>query len=407
MAPVLQTSNGSYVDRPDVVKKAKPKLTFKEVGDCFIKFLMLADVSFTGKEKLPIVTPFVHRRGTPESSTIPISQNYYTVTCRLKDITVDGQPIYIVTIPGQVTKMENRQKNRLVALCNQYNILVFDEVDWKGAGLDISEKKWLKSLGRGALKRLANKLFSKISDLKGEVANKFSLNDVYRSIETNTVSSNRDRVVVRLSKQVLRARTGIRKERLSNKFNIKDSHLPALNAISEMSFESLKWAETIVDEVINTHVKGIDLKRNVYKEFFRRNSGKVTLHDKELLAAFVMAKLKSKHSNLKIVNLGYGALKIQNKKTFQTLTLVFSSSTSKRNNALKLNKSLGDNLLNSLLFNIHIGARTAGSFRPSSISSYAILTKGAKKSYTYNSGDKLPLVSEGKFTLWSDLNHEI
>jgi hypothetical protein len=404
---VIQTNTGTYVDRPDIAKNVKPALTLKEVNDCVIKFLMLAEIPFSGKETLPLITEFVYRKGTRYSESMSISQNSYTVTCKLTGIKVDGKPVYIVVIPETLTELNNRHRNKLIKLVEQYKIVILDYGDWHSAGLDISDKKWLKPLNRRALKSLARKIFNKIAKL-GDVTSDITLNQVFESINNNTGRKS-------LEKENFNLKCKVRELFIREKFNVEDTHSKVIQAMTRLNSDSLSFIAKTCDDAVGD-LGDVDLKKKRFKDLFRLKNGKVTFLDKELIASYVYSTIDcKKNKNIDIENLGYGVLRIRNKRTFQVVTLAFTCSSSKGARPLALPKGVVDKIRGSLLFNIHVIVPRSGS-KVSEVVSYVILAdgrKGVKGSYSFTGKDKLPVYHSfrkgglSRYTLWSFINDGI
>jgi hypothetical protein len=335
----LSSASPASVDRPDVTKSAaKPELSFKEVKDSLFKFLMQAGVPFSEAEKLPIKTTLVKKektdnfvwkfdsRGRRYSAREEIehefnleNHTFYKITCKLKDLTVNNLPVYVVTIPTKFEDMEQWKKNKIITIKKQHNIIIFDEYDWAKLNLDISDKNWLAPLTKGVLKSWARILFKKISQLGGEVSSKYNLNDLFSNIERNTktTKNNQSSEQLYLDRiQQLRLKLIEQELKYSSNFSLQPTHKKILSSFTELDLSSLLWIEDTLDLVVDC-ISQVNLRQSKYKEHFRQANGKISPANSEVFASVVYDLLGKARRSLFIQNLGYGVLKIQNKTTFQ------------------------------------------------------------------------------------------
>jgi hypothetical protein len=328
------------IDRPDVIKRqGSPTLTFKEIKDALFKFLMQTEIRFASFEKVNLPVEF--RSKTDGTSFIINNTTYYTVTCRLLDIKVDNHPVYVVVIPTAQFELEKRQLSKLLYLKKMYKIVVFDKEDCKQVGIDISDKSWLGSLNKNILKKWSKLLFQKISQLGSNVESKYNLNDIYRKIDNNAGKTGESSSKVTIFKQEgLELKYKILKNKLEYIFpKLKTYPVETLTYLAKIDKGSSEWLETLFNYILQQIVRKIDLRKNYYKDFFRRKNGEIDIANKEKICELV-GQVLSKKLKMDITNLGYGTLRIQDKKTFQTSYIIFESTKSETTRGIKLNENL-------------------------------------------------------------------
>jgi len=324
-AQVTQVVN---IDRPDIVKKhGSSHITFKEIKDALFKFLMQAEIKFISFEKLDLPIEF---KSKLDGSMITANNIiYYIVTCRLLDIYVDGKPVYIVTLPTSELELDKRQRGKLAYLKKLYKIVIFDDADCSKLGINLSEDAWLRSLNKAVLKKWAKLLFTKISALGIDVDSKYNLNSIYKKLDT-IVGRHGEGIssMTSFNREGLRLKYQIIKNKLEYTFpNLKIYPEPALRYLANIDKSSSGWLEEIFTYTLRDIVSRIDLRKNKYKDFFRTKIGTYDIANKERICALISQELKTKFK-LDITSLGYGALRIQDKKTFQTVILSLDATTS-------------------------------------------------------------------------------
>lgn len=340
------------LDRPDVIKEeSKPELTFKEVKDSLFKFLMLADIPFVDAERLTLASEYKSK--STEDTFLIRSGLYYTTTCKLKDLTVDGQSVHIIIIPDSYESLEYRQRNKIMALKKQHHIVIFDIADYKAIGLDISGKEWLKPLTKSMLKLWAKKLFEKISKLGKNVKSKYTLNDVYKNIEANTAAQeNKISRINSLEKENLALKQQLRSLLIKEHFSIKESNAVILESLSSINKMATLWIESIVNLILIDILEQVDLRQNKYKDLFRLKNGKIQTSNKDMLCEFLQSELSRRRPNLSVSYLGHGILLIKDSKTFEKLVLNITTTTANINPVVTLSKDLVSKLPSGLIYNL-------------------------------------------------------
>jgi len=421
----LTTASPTSVDRPDITKsQAKPKLSFKEVRDSLFKFLMQADVPFSEAERVPLKTILTRkekvdkpinyidddgkiRRTSIVTKEIPLDNHvFYKITCKLKDLTVNNLPVYIVTVPVKFEDLYQGQKNKLKTLREQHNIIIFDEYDWKKLKLDISDKNWLSPLTKGVMKSWSRMLFKKIAQLGGNIESKYTLNDLFTSIDKNTQPQKSNQSIEQVhSLQIQRLKVKLIEQDLKYKQSItlKDTHCSILSEFVSLDSGSLEWIEETLSWIIKDCIKKVDLRRTVYKDKFRKTNGDISVTNPEAFASIVYDFItKTKKKKLIAQNLGYGILLIQDKTTFQTIYLSLFPTNSKKVKSVGLRGSITKS--NSLVFGLDIYFSKCKS-TSTSIDGFIMLTQTCNKGYNYSNNYRMPIPinKNNKCNLWSKI----
>lgn len=333
------------VDSPDIVKSQyKACLSFKEVKDALFKFLQQADIPFSEGERLRLNTQFNLKK-----FSINLSTQAYSVDCKLNDITVDGQPIYIVVTSIPYENLNNGHRNRLIALGQEYKIVIFDETDWREIGLDISDKEWLKPLTAPLMRRWAKKLFKKISELGSSIESSFNLNDIFEAIARNTADVSYSSTY--LEKENFKLRKELRKEKLSRRFPITPHQDPLIEFLVNTNRSSSLFIQEVVGLVIDPILKSIDLRQSFFRDLLGVDI--TATPDRAKITTYVEQELSKRKQNISVINCGGGVLKIQSKKTFQSLILTLAISTSDKLPTLKIASDViqeGSGMFNLVLF---------------------------------------------------------
>jgi hypothetical protein len=379
------------VDRPDIVKRGKSDLTFKEVKDCIFKFLSQIDIQFSGPQRLYLTTEYAVKHN-PEAANVELhNQNYYPVTCKLNNVTVNGFPVYMVVLSGTLSGLDNRQKNKLLFSKGQHNLLIFDATDWEYIGLDISNKKWLAPLTKQMLRKLARRLFQKLGALEGTVNSTFTLNDLLAKIDSKSEKSN-DLVpsISKLKSENLDLKTKLNINYLSNKVEVKPEHSVIIRKLTKLSTPSAKWLEYLV-YIIADEIRKINLSKSEYSKHFSTKSGQLKFNSPSQLATFIGDKLHSKRLGLEIENLGCGALRIKNTVTLQEIS-IWASLHTKTPRVIVLPKQVAKVLNKSLLLNFNL---IPADKRIKETAVFAVLKEYCSKEFIYNSAHRLK-VFDGK-----------
>lgn len=387
-------------DRPDVSRKeSKPKLTFKEVKDCLFKFLMQAGVKFTDPEILTISAPYK----PTEEEEFNLERGYYTSCCRLMNIKVDKKPVHIIVLSEKYDELENRQKNKILFLKKTHKIVIFDAKDWKDIGLNISDREWLSPLTKGQMKTWARKLFNKIGDL-GKVESDLTLNDLYEAIEKNT-SPQLSRVsrINALEKEVLILKQSLRKKTISDSFVLKESHDRIIELLSLINEANSVWIEETVSFITQDILSSIDLRQNKYKDSFRLKNGKINPADKDKLTGLITLELERRKPNLSVTNLGYGLLEIQNKKTFQVVTVAIVPSVTSKIGVIELKPEAVKQLKTPLVFTLGLHFNQSN-YKIDNITGDVIAVSHCANFFKYDKDYRLPVFDSTQhknYSLWT------
>lgn len=450
---MLNTNTYIPVDRPDVAKQSKPSLSFKEVRDCLFKFLMQAGIPFSGSSFISICTEHklkVKSTENPYDKLAPgmelvekyngrskeehreyvegliiqynmgvsdisykelqreinrkpeyfytLCQNGYSTTCKLENIDVDGEPVYVVVLEKAFRDLDDRKRKRLTYLMKQYNIIIFDEQDWRGIGLDISDKKWLKALTKKMLKAWAKKLFKKLQYLDGEINSSFTLNDVFTNLDKKVATkADASAVLDRLKRENLQLKVSCNKLELSKKFIVTDSHTKIIRKLVSVDRKSVKSIEDTMQFIIN-EINKINLRYSTYKAIFRTGSGKINISNSDRLAEFIGTELETRKKALLVDNLGKGVLLIRNTKTLQSI-VVWLSIGKTAAKSFKLSNEIISTIGDCLVFHLHslVGAKN----KVTSMSGNVILSKHYKEGskYSYPRDYRLPIYKGGPYRL--------
>lgn len=351
MEEVFKTNVIPTVYRPDIVKsEGKPTLSFKEVKESLIKFLMRAGIPFADSQSLPILNSY---KSKVTEEQFEINNGSYPVSCKLLDISVDGKPVYIVVLPKSYMDLDNRQKNKLTLVRQRYKIVIFEESDWKQIGLDISEKEWLKPLSKATMKAWSRKLFEKISELGESVDSKYNLNDLYSRIEINT--SKDETITSRINKlrqENLKLKRNLYLKHIEDNFKVVEDQLSVLDELTFLSQDSAEFIEQTIDTSIEDILTRIDPKKSKYKDYFRLDSGKIDYTNKDKLCEFVTTELSKIKPSLELTNHGYGIIEVRNKKTFQVVTLCLAPTKTKNIPSIKIPEQTVKKLKNNLVYNL-------------------------------------------------------
>lgn len=326
------------IDRPDILKKQwSNTLTFKEIKDALFKFLMQSNIRFSSFEKLTF--PITVKSKLDGSTFILNNNTYYTATCRLLDITVDNQPVYIIAIPRNELSLDKRQFGKLLYLKQVHKLILFTQEDCKELGIDISDQSWLQSLNKVILKRWARLLFKKISDLGSNIESKYSLNNIYKYIEGN--SSNKVGItlskITTLKQEGLILKHKLLKTRLDTLL-VKDNPPEAcLDFLARLDRDSAKYIKEIFQYSDN-------LFKQIYKQktiFNDKNYTKIGINTENIIKLLSKSLSQGFSYQVQSETLLKNSIKIQDIKTFQTAYLSL--------NVTKSNKSRGIHFSTPLL----------------------------------------------------------
>lgn len=289
------------------------------------------------------------------------------VTCRVDCITVDDQPIYLVAVPGHFFALEQRQKNRLAVLKKQYKLIIFDESDWKKAGLEISDKKWLKPLTRHSSKVLATLLFSKIAELGGSIKSSLSLFDVLAVLESSLTGTKTEQIYS-LTQQNNKLRSLLRLQHLrQTEPTLKPC--PELTRLSEFNTKSLLAVENLSNEIIQI-LRG-SLTITGPSPLLVKASKTIT----DSTAFFVASKLARQLKNSHEVSLySENFFSVRDLKTFQVVWFAVSKGSNPIVATKELRAAVGSNMV--IVHNL----TTMG--KAKSISSYLLLLNSKVTKYT-------------------------
>jgi hypothetical protein len=404
---MVLTNAQPTLDRPDIAKRShKQQLSFKEVRDCLFKFLMQAGIPFTGPQVLTIESQFEAKSG--EIVTIT-KHNSYTVNCKLKGITIDGEPVYVVVLPYKFVELEARQRAKLQMLFEQYKVIMFDEKDWKGFGLDISDKKWLKPLTKRILKAWARKLFSKFNKVGEDVNSKFALSEVLESIDKKTSKTSHRSSIDQLKKENFKLKSAFRYHLFQEEFGeeVLDSHAPIVDELTNLSDDFLKELEGLV-RFITEKLRNYKIY-NYYgrdpsfpSELCNVEEGLIYLTSPNNPAELVNLILLDfpKYETVCITN---NLIQINNKKTLQESYLYISKHARSNNTELRIGDSTLKAVNSPIMVNLHLVPNTASG--DIEIYAYTMATKYCNKNGRFSHTKKLPCLLESgeDFTLWSEL----
>lgn len=406
----MLTTHPINVDRPDVLKNAyKEFLSFKEVRDSLVKFLMLSGVPFSTAERLPVPIDFKYKEsGQKEKNFVPLDRHVsYKATLRLENLRVEDQKVYVVAVPFKLEDLSHSERNKILLIQRRYKVIVFDERDWIKLGLDISDKQWLKPLTRRTLKSWAKLLFKKISDLDGNIQSNFTLNTLLHNIDRNVSSSGKP---IRQQDYVttLKSRLMTKELELKGYSKLSKEQSKVLNEIVELEAASVKWVEELANSVIGHCISKVNLSQKVYRELFRQGNGKVNLLNSEAFAQLVYDYVEANRKNLKATVTGSGIVHIQDSRTFQSVNFVFRPTTSSRglgqvtldtSNCYEDTHSLG------FLFELSGASKNGKNSNKVREVSASIFKFSRKPSLKINKTDRLETLTNIKegFYLWSDV----
>lgn len=319
------------IDRPDVIRdESKEYLSFKEVKDSLVKFLMQAEVPFQGAERLPIVIQLKYNElGQNDKSSIDLSHHVdYKATLHLEGIKVDKRPIYVLAVPLRIEDLKHSERNKILMLQRAINVIVFDENDWIKLGLDISGKNWLRPLTKKVLKSWARLLFAKITALGGHIESDFTLNDLFNNIDENVGSKKQ--LIEEQKVKDLKARLIQRELQVEGQKSFSSEQDLVFKSVVELNSTSVNWLEETINSVIFHALKPVDLRAKTYKDFFRGRTGSINPVSAESFGKLVYDYINSSRKSLEAEIKGPGVISIQDKRTFQKTTLVLVPTKSKR-----------------------------------------------------------------------------
>ena len=436
---MLQDSSYISVDRPDIVKEgAKSILSHKEGKEVLYKFLMQSNIPFSGSERLYLKTEHKLKTKNDEDVSnlgLPIkriykeltdnqkeknfkalalgrfdkiveekseyhyqlsNQNYYNVTCKLKDITANGKPIYIIMLEDSFLGLNSRNKNRLIYLKNQYNIIIFDSKDLKKVGVDISDKLWLNSLNKKTLKTWANLLFKRLAEL-GRIDSSYTLNDIYSAIDEKILNAkSTTSIVSKLKGENYNLRLSLYKEILSKFCTVKDSHSPIIQSLVLLKQESVKWVESVVNFTID-EIRKIDLRKNNFKSALS-SSKTINLYNIRELTYYLSRRL-SKRKALNVEVIDKNVLIITHTKTLESFVLWLLVGS--KNKKYELPKETYKKILNTnpLVYILHLeSTKTAKKYKD--IEGYVININNNNGKQGYNLSHRILIYdNKGSYSL--------
>ena len=409
----MLTTHPINVDRPDVIREAsKESLSFKEVRDSFVKFLMLSEVPFVTAERLPVPIDFKYEErdewlGRKQKFTVPLEKHVsYRATLRLQDLSVNGQPVYVVAVPFKLEDLKHSERNKILSIQRRYKVIVFDERDWIKLGLDISEKQWLKPLNRRTLKSWARLLFKKISDLQGEVQSDYTLNTLLHNIDRNVSSRGK---LIRKDDYIATLKTRLLKKELELEglTNLSKQQVKVLKDIIGLEAASVKWVEELANSIITHCIQKVDISKKVYKDIFRQKNGKVNLMNAEAFTQLVYDYIDKNKQSLRPKVTGSGVLQIQDSRTFQTVTFIFKPTSSTRGvEKMSLDTSNCSKTTHDLGFVLELSACSKGKqVNKVKEVSCSVFKFQVSKNLKLNKADRLQTLTDMKegFYLWSDV----
>ncbi|RKZ94979.1 MAG: hypothetical protein DRQ40_04670 [Gammaproteobacteria bacterium] len=319
------------IDRPDVIKnESKKSLSFKEVKDSLVKFLMQAEIPFQGAERLPVSIDLVYRELGQKAELSLEHHVSYKATVRLQGVKVNRRPIYVIAVPFELEELTHSERNKILALQSTFNVIVFDERDWTKLGLDISEKNWLSPMTRKVLKSWARILFTKITNLAGPAAveSDFTLNDLFSNIDKNAQSKLKkvsDRRIHDLKTRLLR-----KELELDGYNSLSKPQENLLESLVTLDQSSILWVEEVINSIVAKALLPVNTRKREFKDIFRQNNGKFSLRSPEKFGQIVYDYISTNRKTLSVEILGPGILTIQDKRTFQKITLVLVPTTTKK-----------------------------------------------------------------------------
>lgn len=407
---MLTTNKPIDVDRPDVLREvSNESLSFKEVRDSLVKFLMVAGVPFSTAKRLSVPINFSYKEpGQVEKSKVSLAKHVsYRATLVLEGLTVDGQKVHIVAVPFKLEDLSHSERNKILSIQRMFKVILFDERDWIKLGLDISDKQWLKPLLKGTLKSWARLLFKKISELEGEIQSEYTLNTLLHNIDRNV--SRNGKVITRDNYvENLKTRLMTKELELRGYSSLSKQQLKVLKEIVGLESASVRWVEDLADSIIRHCITKVDLSQKVYRESFRQKNGKISLANPEAFSQLVYDYISANKHSLKAKVTGSGIVQIQDSRTFQTATFVFKVTTSTRGlGQVTLDTSNCTSTTHDLGFLLELSAvpkRGSQSNKVKEIGA-SIFKFQKSKSLKLNKADRLETLSSIKegFYLWSDV----
>lgn len=302
------------VDRPDIAKVSyKPNLTIKEMRDIFFKCLTLSGISFEENQKLFINSYCIDKK---KDRLISVRAGYYNSTCTLSKYTINNKPIHIILLQKELNTINNRQINKILHLKKIYNLVVFDEDDWESLGLKVCSKEWLGALNKITIKSLMKKLYLKIADLNGEVRSELNFNEVMSNIDNN-ININ-SYALENLLQENLTLRRQLKKIEFINKFNITNINNNLIDPIVTYDKQSLICIENILTTIV----------KHLYKINYKTLFNNKTTYNKDILSTYLVNLLNRNKSIFRYNILPNGAIRCQNKNTFQNIYILLSISNS-------------------------------------------------------------------------------